>query len=248
MSVSANEIDFNCECESTSSFDTLQTLRRRMALRGGYASQADNLPSGVSAMFDDYLQSAQRILYQNNPSLRTERFYRWSLVAGVRYYGINDSDVDTELSCEKDPLATRVTWVGLEDEHGTWLPMSAGINPTWYTTASQRGVPSAYEIRSCIEIFPAPDVSDYNLWVKGHFGLDAFAVNADRTTIESELVFLLALGNFKTDKGQNGASNVLSQAGQYLIDLKAGRHQTRRYIPRLDRLPPAARPAFLPLQ
>lgn len=245
--MSGNEIDFNCECESTSSFDTLQTLRRRLALRGGYASQADNLPTGVSAMFDDYLQSAQKLLYVKNPSLRTERFYRWTMNStSGRYFGITDSDVDTELACDKQPLAERVTWVGIEDVNGQWHTLTAGIDPTFYTTATQRGMPSCYEIRSCIEIFPAPD-AHYHLWVKGHFALDTFTANSHRTTIDSELVFLLALGNFKTDKGQNGAQNLLNQVGQYLVDLKAGRHTTRRYIPRLSAIPPAVRPRFLPL-
>lgn len=222
-------------------------LRRRMLIRLGYAAQADNPPPGMVVFLTDFLQSAQKLLYIKNPSLRTERFYRWTMTPGVRYYGIKDNDSQTDftdITCGKHLNEYQVTWVGLEDLNGAWLPLVDGIDPTYYTTAGQRGLPSNYEIRSCIEIFPAPNAA-YKLWIKGQFDLEPFTADTDRTTIDSELVFLLALGNAKLDRGQRDAQDVLTEAGNYLKDVKSGKHGTRRYIPGTRPLPPAIQPRLI---
>jgi len=246
-------IDFNCDCEVISAYATLAELRERMMIRLGYSAQRANPPPGMSAEIDDFLRSAQRLLYVKNPSLRTERFYRWTMIPGIRYYGIPDNDTQTEFtdilaSCNKDPDVYGITWVGFEDLNGAWQPLTCGINPALYTdSVNTTGWPSHYEVRGCIEIWPAPSDS-YKLWVKGRFGIEPFTANGDRATIDDELVFLLALGNAKAHRGQRDAQGVLAQAGQYLLDVKAGRHLTRRYIPGLPSGLPLAQPRFLPLE
>lgn len=246
------EIDFNCDCEVVSQYATLSTLRTRMMRRLGYAAQASNPPPGMAAELDDFLASAQKFLYQKNPSLRTDRFYRWTMIPGVRYYGFQDNDTQTEFTdildaCEKHPDEYGIKWVGFEDLQGQWLPLAKGIDPVLYTNADLTpGWPSLYDVRGCIEIWPAPTEA-YKLWVKGRFGLEAFTADTDRTTIDDELVFLMALGNAKQDRGQRDAANVLAQANEYLLDVKAGKHATARYIPRLPAGIPLTRPRFLPL-
>lgn len=239
-----SEIDFNCDCESISNFETLAELRRRMMIRLGYAAQADNPPPGMAILLDDFLQSAQKQLYKKNPSLRTTRFYRWTMTPGQRYYGIRDNDSSTEfsdISCNKHIDPYQVTGVWVEDLNGAWLPLICGINPENYVTVAQEGLPTLYTVRSCIEIFPAPNAA-YTLWMEGQFDLEPFTANTDRTTIDSELVFLLALGNAKKHYGKSDADDVLQQAGNYLLDTIAGKHLTKRYIPGTVRLPPAIQP------
>lgn len=128
-----------------------------------------------------------------------------------------------------------------------WLPMGNGIPPSFYTTEANGGIPSRYEIRQCIEVFPAPDGPGYALYIKGHFGLRSFTEDADKATIDGELVYLWALGNAKAHYGQPDASLVGKQAGARLRNLIAGTHGTRRYIPGQPDLPPAVMPVFLPL-
>lgn len=242
-----SEVDFNCECESISNHKTLAQLRRRMMIRLGYAAQADNPPPGMNDLLTTFLQDAQEQLYVKNPSLRTERLYRWTMTPGIRYYGIRDNDTETDftdITCGKHLDEYQITWVGIEDLNGAWLPLVDGIDPTYYTTASLRGLPSNYEIRSCIEIFPAPNAA-YKLWIKGNFTLEPFEAPTDRTTFNDMLVFLLALGNAKAHYGQKDAETALTQAGNYLIDVKAGKHGTRRYIPGTRPLPPAIRPRLI---
>jgi hypothetical protein len=248
-----SEVDFNCDCEESSSYATLAALRRRMMIRLGYAAQADNPPPGMAILLDDFLQSAQKKLYTDpkNPELRTERFYRWTMTPGIRYYGLRDNDSETDftdITCGKHLDAYQVRWVGLEDLNGAWLPMVKGIDPTLYTTSLQNGLPCLYEIRSCIEIFPAPSAA-YKLWIKGNFGLDPFIADSDRPTVNDELVFLRALADAKAHYGKIDATATDGMAREMLRDVKAGMHQTARYVPGTRRLPPAIQPtmnAFIP--
>jgi hypothetical protein len=218
----------NCDCEVESSYETLAQLRERMLVRCGYAAVKDNPPPGVADTMDEYLRSAQTFLYAQpaNGSLRTERFYRWTMTAGQRYYGL----IDSTNCCPRNLSEYKVTWVGWEDLNGRWAPLTQGIPPEFYTMVNQQGFPYRYEIRNCIEIFPAPNGA-YTLRVKGHFGLEAFTADSHRTTIDSEAVYLMAVGNYLTDKNKPGANNALAQANAYVKARVSGSHHTRRYVP-----------------
>ncbi len=219
-----------------------------MMVRLGYAAQADNPPPGMADLIDDFLASAQRQLFQKNPMLETERFFSWNMVEGQRYYGIADGDdgcSDTAIARPLDKY--KVTWVGFEDLNNAWYPMVKGINPVLYTRTNHlEGWPSNYEIRSCIEIWPAPSAA-YTLWVRGSFGIMPFEADDDQTSINYELVFLFALGAAKLHYRQPDANGVLGMASSYLLDTKAGKHLTARYIPGTRNLVPLAPPIFLPL-
>ncbi len=241
-----SQANFNCDCVESNDNQTLAQLRRRMMIRLGYANQADNPPPGMAIELDEFLQSAQTALYAKNPVLRTERYYRWTMVPGISYYGIRDNDSSTEftdIDCNKhlNDRAYRISWVGLQDLNEMWMPLIAGINPEFYTTSMQPGLPQFYEIRSCIEVFPVPDAA-YTLWIKGQMGVEPFAGDSDKTTIDSELVFLQALADAKKHRKQADAQSVQGAANTYLSDLVAGKHITRRYIPNFRFPPPAVQP------
>ena len=136
-------------------------------------------------------------------------------------------------------------WIVLPNN--IWLPMSCGIPPEWYTTVLNAGIPSRYEIRQCIEIFPPPASSQYKLYVKGHFGLRPFDIDSDKPTIDGDLVYLWALANAKAHYQQPDAGTVGKQAQRRLENLTSGTHLTRRYVPGTKTPPPAVMPVFLPL-
>lgn len=243
-----SEADFNCDCFSLTGvpFATLEDLRTRMMRRLGYSALASNPPPGMAELLDDFLQSAQTQLYQKTPTLNTERLFRWTMTPDIRYYGITDNDSEsnfTDITCDATPDPYYVTWAGIEDLNGAWLPMTKGIDPTLYTTSAEAGLPTCYEIRSCIEVFPAPAYA-YKLWIKARPTILPFVEDDDMTSIDSELVFLYALGNAKAHYGQADAQSTLTQAGNYLLDLKAGKHLTARYIPGIIKLPPAIQPVM----
>ena len=234
--------EFNCECDEETTNETLGALRTRMLVRLGYAAQAEDPPPGMALLLNDFLVSAQRILYRKYPALRTERFFTWTMQAGERFYDLPDNDE----ACNKRLDPYKLTWVGVEDPNGAWLPLIKGIPPTFYTGVMNPGIPERYEIRQCIEVFPAP-IDGYKLRIKGHFGLTSFAEDEDQTTIDSELVFQWALATAKAHYGQPDAAELKRDAKTYLCDLVSGSHQTARYVPASWPIPPAVRPLFLPL-
>jgi hypothetical protein len=216
--------------------------------RLGYSAMATNPPPGMAELLDDFLRDAQEGLYLKNPSLRTERFFRWTMVPGISYYGIRDNDSSTDftdMDCTRhlNDVSFRISWVGLEDLNNMWYPLRAGINPSYYTTAEQQGIPQLYEIRSCIEVFPVPNAA-YKLWIKGQMGLEPFIATTDRTTIYSDLVFSWALAAAKAHYGQKDAASVERSAREMLSDIISGKHLTRRYVPNVMKLPPAVEPVM----
>ncbi len=134
----------------------------------------------------------------------------------------------------------------LVDLNNAWLPMVEGIPPTFYTTVSQPTLPSRFEIRQCIEVYPAPNVDGYFLYIKGHFGKMAFAEDDDKPTIDGTLVYLWALANALDYYGKPSAAGVASQAREHLAGLVAGTHGAKRYVPGTRPLPPAIMPVFTP--
>lgn len=237
-------VDFNCPCETISTYATLLEKRTDMLIRLGYPNQAANPPPGTALLIDTFLRDAQKQVYKQlqRAALRTERFFKWTMEPGSRYYTL---DTEEESCTTLDPY--KVTWVGFEDLNQAWYRLTEGIRPEWYTRANiTTGWPTHFEIRSCIEIFPAPQAA-YTLWIKGDFGLGDLTDDTDRFTIDDEACYLLALGNAKAHYGQADAQLVLTQAANYAKALVAGTHGTKQYIPRAETQNPLTPPRFLPL-
>lgn len=232
-------IGYNCECDDTTNYETLAQLRARLMVRLGYAAQTGNPPPGMAALLNDFLISSQRFLYYKYSELRTERFFTWTMEPGVRLYDLPDNDE----SCSKKLNALKLTWVGVEDLNGAWYPLISRIPPEFYTGMPIIGLPTRYEIRQCIEVFPPPDEA-YKLRIKGHYQLQDFAADGDKTTIDSELVFLWALATAKAHYGHPDANNLAAMANTYLGNLTAGKHGTQRYIPGAAPAQPWTRPVL----
>lgn len=237
------DVSYNCDCGDTSDYETLAQLRTRMLVRLGYAAQAASPPPGMATLLDDFLKSAQRVLFKRFKEQRITRFFTWQMEVGVRFYDI-PLNQDT---CTKRLDSYDVKWVGVEDANLAWLPLVGGIPPEAYTMVSRTGLPGRYEIRQCIEVFPAPD-RPYKLRIKAGFKLGAFTADGDQTSIDSELVFLWALANAKNHYGHPDADAVASQASRYLGDIVAGTHGTNRYVPGTTAKTPLSKPIFLPIQ
>jgi hypothetical protein len=119
------------------------------------------------------------------------------------------------------------------------------IPPTFYTTVSQPGLAVRYEIRQCIEIFPAPRAAGYQLVIKGHFGKRAFLAEDSKPTMNGELVYMFALANALEYYGKPSAASIAQQAVDLLGQLVAGTHGSRRYVPGTRDLPPAVMPVWV---
>ena len=238
---------FNCNCTAQVpdgwQVDTLANLRTRVAINSGYAAQANNLPPGMKALINEKLRTAQNQLYRQHFEKKTIRLFAWQMEINQRYYGLSQDMSDCGAL---DPLS--IDWVGFEDLNQAWYPLIEGIDPILYTRAQiSTGWPTHYEIRQCIEIFPAPRAA-YTLWIKGRFGLTSFVNDTDITTIDSEAIQLLATGMVKSHYGQPDAGALLTQAMNYTKYLVAGMHGTARYVPRTRIQTPMTPPRFLPLE
>ena len=219
---------YNCDCDDTTGNATLKTLRDRMMRRLGFGAQVDNPPPGMTDLLNGFLQEAQQFLYRRYDVLRTERFYSWFLQAGVRMYDF----ADNAETCTKRIDPRKVTWVGVVCD-GIWTPIECGIPPELYSN-EPGGWPLRYEIRQCIEVWPMPVNTEGSLVIKGHFGLEAFAADTDKTTIDDQLVFSLALANAKAHYGRPDAGNPIQQMEAMMLGYVSGSHNTRRYIPGRD--------------
>ncbi|KAK6697644.1 hypothetical protein SNK04_013739 [Fusarium graminearum] len=201
-----------CACSSTDGNATLADLRKRLMIRLGFAAQANNPPPGMKELLNDLLQSAQVALFRRpTGEFRNVRWFSWPLTAGQRLYDYPDNDEKNgPQNCPATLDPRQVTWVGRERD-GVWAEMHQGINPRSYTTSELTGLPQRYEFRNCIEIWPAPDETLGNLVIKGKFDLNRFTEDADKTTIDSEIVFLLALANGKQHYRQPDAQTYIQQ-------------------------------------
>jgi hypothetical protein len=235
--------EFNCECETPSPYRTLAELRVEFLCGVGYAAQASNPPPGMATLARMYLSNAQQFLWNRYKEARTERFFSWRMEPDVRYYGVADNSDCCVLPF--DPL--KVTWVGFEDLNRTWVQLIEGIPPEFYTRAqTSPGWPSHYEIRSCVEIFPAPQAA-YTLWIKGQFGLGAFSADGDRTTMDDCAVLWYAIGQYRADRNMP-SGDWKGMSLQRIKDITSGQHGTARYVPSPGgQLPPMTPPRFLPL-
>jgi hypothetical protein len=242
-----NPISYNCECmDDVVPTETMAALQLRILNRTGFANQAANPNAGVAAFVQDNLISAQRYLYRRYSQLHTRRMFRWKVNPGQRFYSLKDNDEDVLCNFQMDPNK-QIEWAGIQDSRNVWYPLIEGIPPQLYTMIDKPWRPARYEIRQCIEVYPAPDQT-YWMWFKAHFGLMSFAAPTDSTTIDAELVFLWALANVKSHYGQPDANNIASQANAYRKELIAGTHQTAHYVPGTIAVPPAVRPTLIQFQ
>lgn len=239
VQVIASDTSYNCTCDDDYPRSTLAELRNRLARRLGFSVQEamGALPPGMSDLLDDFIRQAQEVLYRRYSVFRMERWYTWDMVAGTRFYDL-DANAD---ACTKKLDPRKVTWCGISQGDDSWRPLVCGINPTMYTSQGP-GIPSHYEIRQCIEVWPSPSDDTWKLRAKGYFGLQPLVADTDETTIDPEAIFLLALANAKAHYGQPDANNYASMATAYVRDLVRGQHHTRRYVPGECEPPPMVRP------
>lgn len=214
-----------------------------------YGAYMDELlarsPLNLTAFVTGIVQEAQELLYQRYNVLRTERWFTWSMTTDERFYDLPENDEQTaEPACTKQIDPRKLSWVGVSQGDESWRPLIHGIDPVCYRT-SLSSIPSHYEVRQCIEVWPAPSDDTWKLRIKGHFGLGAFAADSDTTTIDWQAILLLATANAKAHYKQADAGNYAQQLTVYIGDLVAGSHQTARYFPGRRERPAAAPPVMV---
>lgn len=219
-------ISYNCECDDEYPTRTLAQMREFMMIRLGWAAMKDTPLPGVVDTLNAFLQDAQDQLHAEYRLPRLERFFTWDMLPGVRFYDLLEN-ADT---CTKKLDPRQLTWVGISDGDNAWRALVCGIPPeSYYSQVS--GIPSRYEIRQCIEVWPPPGGDEWRLRIKGYFYSERLEQDDDVASIDYQAVQLFALANAKAHYGQQDAANVMRQAMRYVANVTAGAHHTRRYIP-----------------
>lgn len=189
-------------------------------------------PPNATALCTGFLQDAQRQIIRRYPALRMDRWFSWSLVEGERFYDLPDNDEQAEgadqCTKELDPLA--IKWVGVT-QGTTRYALRRGIPPQVLDYDTTSSWPSCYEIKQCIELWPAPAATEGTLRIRAGFKATAFAADADLPSIDDELVFLLALANAKAHFKQADAGDIVRQFEIHLQGIVAGGHGGMRYVP-----------------
>lgn len=229
----------NCECESDAeNNETRGELRARLMSLLGYGAQAASPPPGMADLLNNFLDQAQRLLYRRLTQFGWIRFYRWPLAGGVYLYDLPDN-VD---ACDRKLDPRKMKWVGIHKD-GIYRELVQGIDPSLYSHDVTAQWPTRYEVRQCIEVWPKPQDDGGYLVIKGAFGLQRFTEDTDKTTVNSDLVFLQALANAKAHYRKPDARLIQDQAEVMLRGIVAGEHMTARYIPGRGRR--TADPAFV---
>jgi hypothetical protein len=231
----------NCECDAVhADTDTLANLRTKLMRRMGMGAQVANPPPGVLELFNDFIISAQDVMFLKVDEFRGERFFRWPLEEGQRFYDYPDN-ADT---CVKRLDPNKIKWVGIQYDDGRVVELINGINPSLYDHQPTTQRPYRYEIRQCFELFPAPNAEAGSLLVLGHFERQPLVVDADRTTIDATVVFNFALFLAKAHYNKPDAKVYEALAYNRLGDICAAGHATARYIPGDRTAPPPPEPVM----
>lgn len=123
-----------------------------------------------------------------------------------------------------------VTWVGLSFNDNVWNPLIKGIPPMMFAQ-NINGVPTHYEIRQSLEIWPAPTTTDWKIQVKGYFEPQVFESDDDSTTIDWQALYLRTLADLKVTYKQPDAMLWEQRAKEYIGALISGSHMTAHYVP-----------------
>lgn len=185
---------------------TLVELRSELQTRLGFGMSGQ---AGIvnSPLMDSFLRSAQEQLYWQ---------FEWADLRGVqeRTTGAEQAFYDYPDDCHPE----RVLSISIQ-HGGIWTELEEGIS------LQQRSLPLSswpgrYERLSQIELFPVPN-QQMGLRIEYIKALAPFAASNDRTSIPSELVFLMALVLAKHHYNQKDAGIYQGQLDALLAKLKA---------------------------
>lgn len=132
--------------------------------------------------------------------------------------------------CSKVLDPRRIEGVYISRGDNVWQPLYEGIPPTMYTSKIQ-AIPQRYEIRSCIEIWPAPSDNTWQLRIKGDFGLLRFNQPRDVTTIDAHAVYLKALADAQAHYNKPNAALTGQELMMYIKKLTAETSSNMRLFP-----------------
>jgi hypothetical protein len=168
---------------------TLGELRGDLSARLGFGAAGANNGALVSIL-NNFLYTSQVELYWE---------YDWRALRVWVEGSVGASQVYVDFPAEIHP--ERVQWISIQYSNVWTPPLHRGISAEMYTSQDIEGVPTHWDMNSSsgtaqIEFWPQTDAA-YDYRVFGMAPLGALSDDSDRTTIDSDLVFLHALAGAK---------------------------------------------------
>lgn len=160
-------------------YRTLEDLRAELRVRLGFGA-AGGVPGVLQPLLNSFLRQAQAELYWNGTWAELRK--RADLTIGV-----GQTLVNYPSDCNKQRIADLYVLVT-----NTWQPVKEGIDKALYTTVATRNFPSFYERLDQLEFWPQADQT-YTIRIWYYKELDRFTQDADRATINDDIVFSRAL-------------------------------------------------------
>lgn len=225
-------MSINCNCDDDTGYRNRGQIRTAIIKLMGWAAISANPPPGVADYINEQLYLAHKLLWRRFPAIRTERWFSWSLTADERFYDLDANVEQTAVGdelCTKqlDPYSISEVWY----ERDTQRTRLRNGLPSSELARTQTGWPTHYEIRQCLEIWPAPDATEGFIRVKARFKPTAFEDDTDLPGVPDDMVQLLALAACKRHYNKPDANDYVQQMEVLISDLTAGTHMTRQYIP-----------------
>jgi len=187
--------------------ESLGTLRSKLRARLGFSGVG--AAAGVQQEnLNVILQQAQRLLYEAHDWARLREY-------SEKTVGVNQHLIDYPVNANPD----RIRAISVL-RSGVWSPpLEKGIRPSDYTNQDQLQYPVKWEPYAQIELFPKSDAV-YTLRIFYIRNLDRFTNDDDNSTIDSDLIFTVALGDAKAHYRHPDAKVFMDRADSLLMKLK----------------------------
>lgn len=191
---------------------TLGDIRAEIQTRLGFGMSGQ---AGIvnSPLIDSAIRSAQEQLYAQYDFVELKQVHE-------RNTGAEQSLYDYPPNCNVERITSlSVLW------GGRYVPLNEGISLA-QRNAFTNGIPTHYERREQIELYPVPDTADYKLRFEYIKTLEPLVNNNDRTSIPSELLFLHAMANVSNYYRKPDAGEYASQLDALLTKIKQRQRKT----------------------
>jgi len=211
---------------------TLGELRSELIDRLGFSNQNQSARGILIPKFNSFLVRAQQQIWHEYALGDDKSQWDFNTAIDQKYY-------DWPNDCDPDRLVRPGLWISRNptSTNPLWEPMEEGIsglhdsvnNISYWPIRYDRFVdPSDNTYK--IELWPVPDASTYKVRIEGYRLLKAFAVDSDRTTVDSSLVFHLALAKAKADYEHKDADICFQQFERMLKNIRSKTRGNARHI------------------
>lgn len=217
---------------------TLKELREELTDLLGMSALQATAGSALHTL-NGIIRRAQQQIYWEYDWDDLEEYFSFATVASTQDYAhpANGAGLSYE--------PRKIKSVHVVDTAGVWRPLHEGISPDHYTDSTEN-IPCRFaRLNVQLRLWPTPDAV-YTIQILAPVALSPLTADSDTTTLDSELVFLLAAAKAKRRYRQPDAQEYQNEFGLLLSRMRAANHGTRRYIPGDDRPPVPPLPKMVP--